>query len=461
MTMRTTDTSRPAESSPLAYTIVTRNHFFLAAALAENFRDTNPTGRFLVVVADADDPVTGEAAWDWLAPQHQDWKERVSGGASLGPQNLRSAGQLCPDEHWELAFQYQPLELTCCLKGRVAESLLRAGETKLLYMDADTRIFDSVENCLAPLRADGGVLLTPHLRNELPQDGCYPTNVELLRSGVFNGGVLGIVQKAGATDDAKCFLNWWNRCNRFDCIVDPYQGLFVDQRWLDQAPAYFSSVKISRHLGLNVGYWNLHDRRVTRRGGQWLVTPNGSTSALRDASRIRTALEARDDVPLQVFHFSGAGRVTPDGANCCHRLSRHQNRHGLKTLGEVPVLLDQYLSDWLEHQWLDYQVIPYAYDKLPNGIEISPPWREAFRLNSCRIREAAQNPFLAFTNAKARSRLEEASNAKYLKDGRFQYHLEGLHARIENLKHRLDQLPWRRLLRASQELHKRWFRKAG
>ncbi|MBL8890459.1 MAG: hypothetical protein JNL67_10825 [Planctomycetaceae bacterium] len=445
----------PSESTPLAYTIVTRSHFFLAAGLAVNFRQANPAGRFLIVVADADDPTTGEADWEWLAPQHRHWLDSVSTDMPLSNQNLRSAQQLCRLDHWNLAFQYSPLELTCCLKGRVAASLLRNGEQQLLYLDADTRIFDSVPNCLAPLQRTGGVLLTPHLRRPLPQDSCYPNNIDLLRSGVFNGGVLGFVQQPKPENSVFDFLDWWNQCNHRDCIVDPHQGLFVDQKWLDQAPAYFASVQISRNPGLNVGYWNLHERRIEQQNEDWIVTD-------RCGPEFSGKLNWKPSAtPLQIFHFSGASRVASDGSNACHRLSRHQNRHPLKSLGGTQNLLEGYLASWEQHAWLDYQGIPYRYDKLSNGLEITRQWKEAFRLNSCQIREVGDNPFVDFSNARVLARLEAAANVKHLKSGRFQYHLDGLQARIDNLKYRLDQLPWRRLLRATQSLQKRWFRKAG
>ncbi|MDP1561037.1 MAG: hypothetical protein Q8M16_06545 [Pirellulaceae bacterium] len=444
-------------SHALAYTIVTRNHFFLAAALAENFRQFNPAGRFLIVVADADAPATQEPAWDWLAPQHREWLSHAAIKPNFGLENLCSARQICPNEFWQLAFQYTPLELTCCLKGRVADSLIQLGETQLLYLDADTRIFDSVENCLAPLQPAGGVLLTPHLQSPLPLDRYYPNNVDLLRSGVFNGGVLGFVEQTERPKQVQGFLDWWNQCNLHDCIVDPHQGLFVDQRWLDQAPAYFSSVKISRHLGLNVGYWNLHDRRLARTGERWTVR---SWSAGRAAAP-DVMVEPDTWEPLQVFHFSGAARVASNGDCSCHRLSRHQNRHGLTTFREVELLTKAYLASWVSHNWLTYQAIPYAYNHLLNGEEISSRWREAYRLNSGHIRESAENPFVKFSDSAALARLEAASCIKNLKSGRFQYHLDGLQARIENLKDRLDQLPWRRLVRATQQIQKRWFKRAG
>lgn len=457
-----TDSSRTSSlhhrtSTALAYTIVTRNHFFLAAALAENFRQFNPVGRFLIVVADADDLSTQEPVWDWLAPQHREWLPRASNLAQFGLENLRSARQICANEFWQLAFQYSPLELTCCLKGRVAASLIQRGETQLLYLDADTRIFDSVENCLAPLQPTGGVLLTPHLQSPLPQDSYYPNNVDMLRSGVFNGGVLGFVEQTERPKQVLDFLDWWNQRNLRDCIVDPHQGLFVDQRWLDQAPAYFSSVKISRHLGLNVGYWNLHDRRLVWTGEQWNVTSGPTVRAAVPNVTVGTD----EWEPLQVFHFSGAARVAPNGTSSCHRLSRHQNRHGLTTFREVELLTKEYLASWVSHNWLTYHAIPYAYDHLLSGAEISSRWREAYRLDSCHIRESAENPFVKFSDSAALARLEAASCPKNLKSGRFQYQLDGLHARIENLKARLDQLPWRRLLRATQQIQKRWFKRAG
>lgn len=505
-------------AAPLAFTIVTRSHFHLAAAWVEQLQRVDPTGRALVVVADADDPISQQPNWDWLAECHVSWRSLTNethqscwmqSGAIL----LRSARQLAPDHHWRSAFQYTPLELTCYLKGRVAAALWERGERHVLYADADAWLFDSITHCLAPIAESGGILLTPHLQHPLPVDGCYPTNLDLLRAGTFNAGVIGwsggnappqttscvplsqagshksVVEQStnGAiAHEIPAFLQWWNGCNEKHCIVDPGLGLFVDQRWLDHAPGLFQSVVISRHLGLNVGYWNLHDRSVHHRDNRWWVaqdtsncatsnrdtypcdtfpcdtyprgnSPRGNSPRGAVMSRPITSERAQ---PLQVFHFSGAARHAADGAPADHRLSRHQNRHALPVHSGLATLVQAYLSAWTQHAEDHYTRLPYAYGLLNHGVPIAPEWRDAYRLNACDLRET-ELPFAAFGTAEGVEQLRQAASPPNLPPGRLQHQIDALHAKIDQLKQRLDRLPWRRLANAAKRWRHRWLRKAG
>jgi len=65
---------------------------------------------------------------------------------------------------------------------------------------------------------------------------------------------------------------------------------FVDQAWLSSLPFVFHDLTyLSRHPGLNVAYWNLDERHLTRSDETILV--NG--------------------YPLLFFHFSGYDRTNP------------------------------------------------------------------------------------------------------------------------------------------------------
>lgn len=480
--------------APLAFTIVSRSHFHLAAAWVEQLQRVDPMGRVLVVVADADDPISQQPNWDWLADCHGSWhaltdETHQTGWLQPGAILLRSARQLAPDHHWRAAFQYTPLELTCCLKGRVAAALWKRGERHVLYADADAWLFDSITDCLAPIARSGGILLTPHLQHPLPLDGCYPTNLDLLRAGTFNAGVIGwsggnvptqttsrvtLSQDGspetvvdGATNQAiaheiSAFLQWWNGCNEQHCIVDPGVGLFVDQRWLDQAPGLFQSIVISRHPGLNVGYWNLHDRSVHHRDNRWWVAHADRSNRGTSPRGTFTSqpVESEGAQPLQVFHFSGAARQAADGTRTDHRLSRHQNRHALPAHSGIATLVQAYLSAWTKHAADHYTRLPYAYGLLNHGVPITPEWRDAYRLNAAALRETEQ-PFAAFGTAEGVERLRQAASPPNLPPGRLQHQIDALHARIDQLKHRLDRLPWRRLANAAKRWRHRWLRKAG
>ena len=60
------------------------------------------------------------------------------------------------------------------------------------------------------------------------------------------------------------FLDWWHERLRVDAVVDLANVLFTDQRWVDWVPSLFAADVIDDH-GMNVAYWNLHERPLTQR----------------------------------------------------------------------------------------------------------------------------------------------------------------------------------------------------
>ena len=110
-----------------------------------------------------------------------------------------------------------------------------------------------------------GLVLSPHNLGSMPRDGRKPNEQDILIAGVYNLGFVGI--NAGAFADE--LLDWWAVRLERDCIVDPERGFFVDQRWMDFAPAMAESFLLLRDPGFNVAYWNLHARPISQRDGAW------------------------------------------------------------------------------------------------------------------------------------------------------------------------------------------------
>ena len=129
---------------------------------------------------------------------------------------------------------------------------------KLLYLDPDILILNSLDT-LRNYLDEADILLTPHLLSPIPNDGRRPTEHDILKSGVYNLGFLGL--RNGL--ESKRLLRWWSDKLYHHCIVAVEQNLFVDQRWMDLAPSLFEGVRILREPGYNVAYWNLHERSVS------------------------------------------------------------------------------------------------------------------------------------------------------------------------------------------------------
>lgn len=398
----------------LVFTIVTRNHFHYAAALEQQIREVDPSCVLAIVVADLWTPGQTDD-WEWLHEAHESW--RSSFGQVQQRRLLLAGRDVCNEPYDRFAFQYSAFELTCALKSQAGYWLMQHGVQQLLYLDADVRLYQPVDRIFDELPREG-VLLTPHLRSRLPEDGRYPTNVDLLRTGNFNAGIWAArIEKTQpwSTSETHRILSWWRTCCQRDCIVDPHDGLFVDQKWLDQAVSVSDGVCISRNPGLNVGYWNLHEY-------DWKTST------------------------LTAFHFSGVGEDV-------RRLSSHQNRHSVERGSRLEEMLRDYRKELVAQHQEHYAALPYAFDCLIDGTPIEAAWREVIRINSTGERDLVNDPFQHYANQWGHQRLNQ--HAEELAGGRFQWQQEQLHQRIKNLRNKLDRQPLRRLLKLLKERMRR------
>ncbi len=110
-------------------------------------------------------------------------------------------------------------------------------------------------------------------------EGEFERARNVLRAGVFNGGVVGFAKG----EEARRVLEWWKQKTRRLCLLDVDHGLHYEQRWLDFVPSFAPRCGIVRDPGVNVGHWNLPERRIAVRDGR--VTACGA--------------------PCRVFRFSG------------------------------------------------------------------------------------------------------------------------------------------------------------
>ena len=315
-------------SGTKVFTIIARNYLAHARVLARSLARHNPNVRLTVCVLD--DLQRSIVADDTFDVLHAD-------ELPFDP----------PSDFFTMAAIYDVTELATAIKPWVFEHLFARGAAAAIYLDPDIEIFDS----LGPLEAlthQHGMLLTPHITQPLPQDGKRPNERDLLQAGIYNLGFLALSAEAAAR-----VLPWWRARLRRDCLNEPSEGLFVDQRWMDFAPALFQP-GILEDPGYNVGYWNLPHRALARDGERIFV--NGS--------------------PLRFMHFSGFSPRTP------HLLSKHQHASLRIRLSEAPLLADlcERYGAALEaagfEEWSD---LPYAFTTTANGIPLDEWSRRVLR----------------------------------------------------------------------------------
>jgi hypothetical protein len=211
----------------------------------------------------------------------------------------------------DLLHRYTVIELNCAMKVFVAEYIFRQYNPDILmYLDSDMWVKNSIAELEEQLHIHP-ILLTPHFTVPLPDNEALPLERDLLRSGVYNAGFMGLRRSETVTR----FLQWWAGHMRGECYYNFAEGMGVDQIWLNLVPLLFSETGIVRHPGANVAYWNLHER---------------SLSVMNDTVMVNGTHR------LLFLHVSGYRFDEPE------KLSRHQTRFQLQDQPVLKELLTNY-----------------------------------------------------------------------------------------------------------------------
>lgn len=252
------------------------------------------------------------------------------------PFQVTEAKSIGIDDFWSMAFRYDILEFNTAVKPFAFRYFFQKGYRKVIYFDPDIIVYHNLNELFALLDRYS-IILTPHMTKVLPVgDTCNPSEQSCLSSGTYN---LGFVAISNSPDGLE-LCDWWcDKCHRL-CYNEVETSLFVDQKWMNLVPGFWSSVHILRHQGYNVAYWNLHERQV---GGMTI----------------------NDEVPLIFFHFSG---ITLHDLNL---ISKYQNRFTLKERSDITPLYEAYRDLLLinGHEGLKKERYRYGYfeDATPIG----------------------------------------------------------------------------------------------
>src|SRR6266516_2161349 len=241
-------------------TIISRDHAPAARVLARSLARNHPELQLEVLVVD-----------------HEFYPADLSEEpfAVLTP---RDVGIDARELH-ELGAIYNGLELCEALKPRLLRHLASDADA-VVYLDSDMEFFARIDD-LFELANSHSALLTPHFIEPLTPDDLVPDEHDVIRTGVYNAGFIGV----GPT--AAPFLDWWRQRLERHCLHDAH--LFGDQLWLNLAPVFFDCV-VTRDAGCNVASWNLGPRKITR-----------------DSS----GTYSMNGVPLRLFHYSSFDPYTP------------------------------------------------------------------------------------------------------------------------------------------------------
>lgn len=252
-----------------------------------------------------------------------------------------------PDPEW-FAFRYTILELNTAVKPWAFAHLLTLGYESVTYLDPDIRLYAPLAPVESALSDGAEIVLTPHLLSPV-DDSLKPGEAEIRQVGSYNLGFCCL----RSTCETQRLLDWWKSRLATQCVVDLARGIFVDQSWMDLVPGLFDGVRILRHTGCNVAYWNVAQRPLERVDDRWKVRPTGE--------------------PLVFFHFSGLDPHDPA------RFSKHQNRYTADDLGAAREIVFDYASELIANGARRYAGLDYQFGRFLDGTPIPDAVRKAAR----------------------------------------------------------------------------------
>lgn len=304
-------------------TVITRDRFAHARVLARSVRRQHPDVTVFALVIDA--------------RQDEDGADEPFSLLTFRDIGMEQA------EFERRATMYSAFELTGSLSAPLLLWALESQRSPAVYLDCDIRVYGD----LTPLVDEAvatGVLLSPH-EVEPVVDGPTEADTQYLAAGIFNAGFLAV--GAGGEE----FLRWWARRTARDCLDDPVNGMFVEQRWLSLAPGFFDA-QVCRDPGANVMGWRL---------------------ARHDVDAEQLTFMGSD---LRFFHF-------------CGRFDPRRPRQ-LTTMSELPwpdladrpgaaALCLQYAQELLDAGYEAESRVAYLYTTLPDGRPLDQFMRHAYR----------------------------------------------------------------------------------
>jgi hypothetical protein len=297
----------------IVITICSINYLAQAKTLGDSLLKYNPDYQFLIGLVDRLDQSAIEKS---QLPSYPIIELHTIG--------IEDLDQMCD--------KYNITELNTAVKPFFLEYVYATySEAEIVhYFDPDIIVYQPL-TIIEDALATNSLFLTPHITSPYPDEN-RPQERDHLNTGIFNLGYLGTRR----TENTAKFLTWWKDRLRDHCYIDLANGMFVDQIWANFAPVFYDDVYVSRHLGLNMAYWNLHERSITNDEEPYEI--NGQT-------------------PLIFFHFSGYSPEKPS------EISKYQNRFTFQEKGDVASLFDYYAQTLIKNGHHTYKKYPCFYIK--------------------------------------------------------------------------------------------------
>jgi len=307
----------------IAFTICSNNYISQAKALGSSLEKHNPEIKFIIVLADEIGNIPSE------------YRKTFD---SLNIIEVKDVG--IPNLDW-MHENYDIIEFNTAIKPYFFKYLLanEKGLDNIIFLDPDIYIYHKLIHITDKLK-ENNILLTPHLTQPIEDDRATFSihEADVLNHGVFNLGYVAI----NTSSESKRFIEWWCERLKEQCKHDLCNGLFVDQLWCNLAPSYFDKVYIDKHLGLNMAYWNLQERVLSKIANKYVVN---------------------EKFDLIFYHFSN---FDPRNEN---NIAQKQNRFSLSTRPDLVKLYQDYELEVKANHYQELKSIPCSFGVKPKPIK--------------------------------------------------------------------------------------------
>lgn len=295
----------------IAFTLCSINYLAQAKTLGDSLKQTNPDCKFVIGLVDKNETGADLSLVNDYTVLEVD-KVGISGFEGM-------------------VEQYTIVELITAVKPFYFTYLFNnyPEVKKVIYFDPDIIVFDSLNELIVNLDSYD-IVLTPHFTRPIIDD-LLPTEKHVFNTGVFNLGFAAMARSENTFDA----LRWWERKLKTECILDLSAGYFVDQLWMNLAPAYFDKVLIEKKPGYNMAHWNLHERTITKKDGKYYS----------------------NNLPLVFYHFSHYSPSKPDN------IAAYHNRYNFNTRPDIKPLFDHYRERLIANKFFELRPTPCYYMK--------------------------------------------------------------------------------------------------
>lgn len=290
--------------------------------------------------------------------------------ADLSSPEIQELDVIRLDESWipkwrEMAFKYDVVEFNTSIKPFCFQKMLAIGYDNVVYMDPDLYVTHELSYLWDNLESHS-VILTPHITSiELADEGLLP-ETDFLFAGIYNLGFVALRNN----DIGLKIVQWWSHQLESYCFVSPSESLFTDQKWMNFIPSFFpKETLISDHLGLNVSYWNLHERELIVKNDGYFI---------RDKS-------SEKEWPLLIFHFSGF-KPTND-----KMISAHQPYYNVDSFPSFIPIIKEYKELEEKNGYEHFSKLHYAFNAFEDGLLITGFQRRLYRATENEY--SGENPF--------------------------------------------------------------------